>query len=220
MARTKLAFDEAFVKKIHMEPKSGNLECDVECRALCTPELARAMSIEHLLFKDSHVKDRTKAPRETRVLKGVREGYKKIELTLEIGVCDAVMTPKGFENQVLRLHVQKVHKFVAEKQTKGGLWLALKLRHTGDGLELTNYLRLAGSARGTLELSLQADQMAINEKPKRKKSRGNKQMDLSESKPPSVVPAVSVPIDASEPAEELKRARRVRRNAIEAGSPM
>ncbi len=168
-----ITLDDASVKRLALDPQDAGIRTKIHIESLCTPDVAKHLGVDHLIYREHKVPDRSaRRARKTQVIRGIREGFSEIDLDLEIGQATMRLTPNGMAQHSFRRTVDKLTKFVIRKSDKGGLKMRFTAQDTGLPYELVEYLCKAGTAPGKLELEVEADkQLTLDGAGKKRKAK-------------------------------------------------
>lgn len=215
-AKTVIFFDQAHVKNVTAKVKDATVVTDIKISALFTRELAKQFGVEHMLFRERRVPNRStkKDKPKTKSVMETQQGFDETRLTFEMGPADIVLTPKdGLQQHEIQKHIAQMRDVRVKRNGKGVLTATFKLNYTGSSSEMMNYLEKAGEAPATLKVSAHAEQTSIEdataeevEKPKRR-ARPKKNAGGDDDKQQSIEDSIAArgqrqPANGKAPAEK------------------
>ena len=189
-----LTLENAVLSEYRRRMRKGGPVTNIICTAILTPEAARTMGMEHLLF-ERHPVGKKGQPRKAGMPATVvapRVGFSEVKLDYEIGLADFTLKPgKGLESHAISLRIAKVHSMVAKRSGKQQLvTIRMSFERRGMVREVDTYFEKVAGAEGVLTIDAEEQQMGIQEQKKEKKQKGAKQLKLVSSDKPVKVAAV------------------------------
>ena len=188
-----LTLENAVLSEYRRRMTKGGPVTNIICTAILTPEAARIVGLEHLLF-ERHTVGKRGQPRKAghpATVVAPRAGFTDIRLDYEIGLADFTLTPgKGLSQHAMSLRIAKVHSMVASRKAKEQV-VGIKMSFERRGMvrEVDNYFEKVAGATGTLTIDAEEKQMGIHEQ-KQKAKRPSKQLKLVEITKPVKVAAL------------------------------